>query len=140
MLYQNLISIGPVLMVRSISNSLDLLFSSLLFFLPSFIFFSLLPLFVSSYPFFVGSPPLHFWLLSYKNSLFLTLSSYLFSFLFLFSSFGSHSSKPSSTSLKTWESGEVGVGGTLCPPLCFILFYLFFDFFDFLIFDFLYFF
>ena len=73
MLYQNLRSIGPGLMVQSTSNSLNLLSSSLLFFLPSFLFFS--PLF------FVGSPPLLFFCshFSLKNSL-----SPLFFFFFFF--------------------------------------------------------
>ena len=123
MLYLNLRSIGLGLMVRLISNSLYLLSSSLFFFLPSFLFFSLLPLFFSSYPFFVGSLPLRYWLIFYKNSLFLTLSSYIFSFLFPFSSFGSYSSKPSSTSLKTWESGEVGVWGDPMSPTMFFFFF-----------------
>ena len=156
MLYQNLRSIGPSLMVRSTSNSFHLLSSSLLFFLPFFLFFSLLLLFFSSYPssfsssfplffssypfslllsfFFVGSPPQRFWLISSKNSLFLTLSSYLFSFLFFFFFFWlPHSSKPSSTSLKAWESGELGVWGDPMSPLSFFFFlnflYIFLTFF-----------
>ena len=68
MLYQNLRSIGSGLMVRSTSNSLDLLSSSILFFLPSSLF---------SPPSF---PPIHFffWLPPPYSPLFF-LPSFLFS-------------------------------------------------------------
>ena len=94
--------------------------SSLLFFLSSFLFFSLLHLFFSSYPFFFGSPPLRFWLISTKNSLFLTLSSYLFSFLFLFFFFWpSTPQNPPPPPLKHGKVEKWVCGWTLCPPLCF---------------------
>ena len=82
MLYQNLRSIGSGLMVRSTSNSLDLLSSSFLFFLPSFLFFSLLAAFFSFLPLFLLAPlPLRFWLIFFKNYLplfFLPSSSFFF--------------------------------------------------------------
>ena len=141
MLYQNLRLIGPGLLVRSTSNSLDLLFSSLLFFLPSFLF--------SSHVSFLLAPHLYVFLalLFLKNSLthliflppfFSFLPSFLLAphlYVFLALTF---SSKPSSTSLKTWESGEVGVLGDPMSPTMFFFyfFYFIFLFFLFFIFDF----
>ena len=75
-LYQNLRSIGFGLMVRSTSNFLDLLSSSLLFFLPSFLFS---PLFFFPIRFLAPLSPLTFLLFLLFPSSFLSLPSNLLS-------------------------------------------------------------
>ena len=146
MLYQNLRSIRPGLMVRSTSNSLDILSSSLLFFLPSFFFLSS-PFYFLSYPFscWLSPPPpppppppplLSTFLASLplKNSPSLTLCfiPLFLSFFFSFCSpLGSTPQNPPPLPMfygkvEKWVT-FVGVWGTLCPPLFdFFLFCLFF--------------
>ena len=133
MLYQNLRSIGSGLMVRSTSNFLDLLSFSLLFFLPSFLFsllsfFFLLPIRFFGFPL----PTLSLWIsrfwLPLSTRILTSSHLHLFLHFLIFSSFGSHSSKPSSTSLKTWESGEVGVWGDPLSPTMFFDYFFYFIF------------